>query len=260
MTFVPSDEAVAETLAAVAEPHFLDATLLTVGFRTDPAVVERLLPPGLEPADDPLARAEVISVGESNCVGAFDGGGLYVRARRDDREGLYCLSMPMSTDSAVRWGRETLGEPKKLATVALDREDDRVVGRAERDRTAILELAVDLDAEREPRPGTTTIYHYRALLAVDGSGLAADPELVEVTIESSPTRVETGTASVTLGSTAHDPLADLPVEHVRDASLVETDLVLGARGAGRVDAEAYLPYAFGVGMDDWPAHANENGD
>lgn len=253
MSFVPTDEEVERVLEAVREPRFLDATLLTVGFRTDPGVVEGVLPPGLEPADDPLARAEVVSVGRSNCVGAFDGAGLYVRARHGDREGLYCLSMPMSTDSAVRWGRETLGEPKKRAAVTLDREDGRVVGRAERDRTTLIALHATLDAEREPRSGTTTIYHYRTLPAVDGSGLAHDPELVAVTIESDPSRVETGTASVTLGSTDHDPLAELPVETVRDASLVETDLVLGAEVATTVDAGAFLPYAFGVGMDDWRA-------
>lgn len=253
MSFVRTEEEVDRVLEAVQEPRFLDATLLTVGFRTDPAVVEELLPPGLEPVDEPLARAEVVSVRRSNCVGAFDGAGLYVRARHGDREGLYCLSMPMSTDSAVRWGRETLGEPKKRADVSLDREPGRVVGQAERDRTTLVSLRANLDAEREPRPGTTTVFHYRSLPAVDGSGLAADPELVAVTIKSDPSRVETGSAGVTLGSTDHDPLADLPIETVRDASLVETDLVLGAEVVTTVDAEAFLPYAFGVGMDDWRA-------
>ena len=256
MSLVRTDDEVERVLEAVREPKFLDATLLTVGFKTDPDIVERLLPPGLDPVDEPLARAEVVRVGRSNCVGAFEGAGLYVRARHGDLEGQYCLSMPMSTDSAVRWGRETLGEPKKQAAVTLESDGDRVVGRAERGRTTLLALHATLEEERASRPGTTTVFHYRALPAVDGSGLAFDPELVEVTIESDPSRVETGRAAVTLGSTDHDPLADLPVETVRDASLVETDLVLGAEVLTTVDREAFLPYAFGVGMDDWRALGN----
>jgi acetoacetate decarboxylase len=257
MRFVRTDEDAAAVREAIRRPAFLDATTLSVGFRTDPDVVEELLPPGLEPADEPLARAEVVSVGRSNCVGPFDGGGLYVRARHGDREGAYCLSMPMSTDAAVRWGRETLGEPKKRAEVTLDRTDDRVRGTVTRHGDRLLELDATLTEERDPAPGETTVFHYKYLPAASGEGFHADPALVAVTIESEPTGAERGTADVSLASTAHDPLAALPIESIRGAAYAETDLALSAEEVANVDPEAFEPYAFGVGMDDWLALANE---
>lgn len=46
MDFVRPEEETAAVRAAVSRPQFLDATTLTVSFRTDPDVVKRLLPPG----------------------------------------------------------------------------------------------------------------------------------------------------------------------------------------------------------------------
>ena len=257
MHFVRPDEETAAVREAVGRPKFLDATTLTVSFRTDPDVVERLLPPGLEPADQPLARAEVVSVGRSNCVGPFDGGGLYVRARYGDREGAYCLSMPMSTDAAVRWGRETLGEPKKRAEVALDRTGDRVRGTATRDGEGLLDLDATLHETGEPRSGAATVFHYKYLPAASGDGFHTDPALVAVSLESEQTSAERGSADLSLGSTVHDPLGELPVESVRGATCAETDIALSAEEVATVDPEAFEPYAFGVGMDDWLALAND---
>jgi acetoacetate decarboxylase len=242
---------------AVSRPKFLDATALTVSFRTDPDAVERLLPPGLEPADRPLARAEVVSVGRSNCVGPFDGGGLYVRARHGDREGAYCLSMPMSTDAAVRWGRETLGEPKKRAEVTLDWTGDRARGTVTRHGERLLDIDARLTEPQEPGSGETTVFHYKYLPAAGGEGFHADPALVAVTLESEQTSAERGSADLSLGSTVHDPLGSIPVETVRGATMAETDISLSAEEVTTVDPEAFEPYAFGVGMDDWLALAND---
>jgi len=257
MRFVRPTEERTAVRDAVSRPTFLDATALTVSFRTDPGAVEELLPPGLEPSGRPLARAEVVNVGRSNCVGPFDGGGLYIRARHGDREGAYCLSMPMSTDAAVRWGRETLGEPKKVADIALDRTGDRVHGTVSRGGERLLDLDATLTEVGEPRSGETTVFHYKYLPAASGEGFYADPALVAVTLDSEQTSTEHGTADLSLGSTVHDPLGDLPVESVRGATYAETDLTLSAEAVATVDPEAFEPYAFGVGMDDWLALAND---
>jgi len=257
MDFVRPVEERAAVREAIGRPKFLDATALTVSFRTDPDAVERLLPPGLGPADRALARAEVVSVGRSNCVGPFDGGGLYVRARHGDREGAYCLSMPMSTDAAVRWGRETLGEPKKRAEVTLDRTDEGVRGTVRRRGEQLLDIDATLTEAGEPRSGAATVFHYKYLPAASGEGFYADPALVAVTLQSDQRSLEQGTATLSLGSTAHDPLGSLPVESVRGATYAETDIALSAEEVATVDPDAFEPYAFGVGMDDWLALANE---
>ena len=45
----------------------------------------------------------------------FGAGWFGVRARHGDVEGEYALFMPMSTEQATIGGRETFGEPKKIA-------------------------------------------------------------------------------------------------------------------------------------------------
>lgn len=259
MEFVRTPAATERIEERVRAPQFDDATVLSVRFRTDPTVVEELLPPGLAPADEPLARAEVVHVGASNCVGAFHGGGLYVRARHGDREGEYCLSMPMSTDAAVRWGRATLGEPKKLADVTLTREGDAVRGRIERDAT-LLAVDAELAETGEPRRVTETVFHYKYQPALDGRGFHADPALVGVEVESELSRVETGTAALRLGSTPHDPLGSLPVETVAGASYATGDIAVHGEVLTTVDPAAFRPYAWGVGMDDWLALGDESGE
>src|SRR5436305_12649330 len=99
----------------LAEPAFLEGKFLTVTYLTRPEIIRAVLPPPLEPASEPLVSVGVATFGRSNCVGAFSGGALCVRARYKDLEGEYCLAMPMSTDVAIIFGRELFGEPKKQA-------------------------------------------------------------------------------------------------------------------------------------------------
>jgi acetoacetate decarboxylase len=98
-----------ETLHA---PIFADARWLAVQYLTRPEIVREVLPPPPEPAAEPLVTVGIGTLGRSNCVGAFDGGMLCVRARYKDVEGDFCLAMPMSTDVAIIFGRELYGEPR----------------------------------------------------------------------------------------------------------------------------------------------------
>src|SRR6266516_4619641 len=52
-----------------------------------------------------------------------------VSAGHEGTDGDYALVMPMTTEQSVIGGRETFGEPKKLAAVTLTREGDSVTGR-----------------------------------------------------------------------------------------------------------------------------------
>ena len=51
---------------------------------------------------------------QSNCVGDFFGGAIYVAARHDGIDGDYVLAMYMDGDSPTIYGRDLFGEPKKL--------------------------------------------------------------------------------------------------------------------------------------------------
>lgn len=252
--FVRTEAELAEIRDRQSRNRFLDTRGLSVRFRTDPAVLARVLPPGLEPADEPLARAEVVDVARSNCVGGFAGGGLYVRARHGEVTGEYCLWMPMSTATAVTWGRELLGEPKKLGEVALERDDDRVTGHVRRHDETVLAVEATLTDERptDADVDPTTVFHYKYQPDVAGDGFQDDPTLVRVLVESDLQHLETGSGSVELASTAHDPLGDLPVEDVRGVAYTESDVTVRGKALTTVDPEAFAPYAFGTGRVDDP--------
>src|SRR6266567_5969092 len=108
--FVRPANEVRDLLRRYAEPAFLDARVVSVAFETDPEVIAAVLPPPLEPDGSNIATAFVGMFGRSNCVGAFNGGALNVRARYGDVRGVYCVTMPMSTDTAIIFGRELYGE------------------------------------------------------------------------------------------------------------------------------------------------------
>src|SRR5581483_1429955 len=142
--YVKSAEEIRALLRLHAEPAFLGRRGLAIQFETDPAFVRAVLPPPLEPAERPIASVGVSSFRASNCVGPFDGGAITVRCRYGELEGVYCITMPMSTDTAVIYGRELYAEPKKLAAVTVARAGSRVHATISRHGIAYIALDAEL--------------------------------------------------------------------------------------------------------------------
>src|SRR4051812_30447752 len=94
---------------------------VTVVFETDPAAIEAVLPPPLEPssAQGSTARLRIATVDMGTGLKPFGAGWFGVRCRHGETEGEYALFMPMTTEQATIGGRETFGEPKKIADVTL---------------------------------------------------------------------------------------------------------------------------------------------
>jgi hypothetical protein len=60
-----------------------------------------------------------------------------------------------------------------------------------------------------------------------------------------------------LASSVHDPLGDIPVVTLRQASYIEGDLIARARTIARIPAKAFFPYLYGR-LDDWTQLDTEN--
>lgn len=255
MSFVRTESEVEAIQSRQAANEFREMRTLTLRFRTDPAFAERVLPPGLEPTD-PVMEVEVSEVGDSNCVGPFAGGGLYLRAAHEGHEGKHCLAMPMTTDAAVTWGRELFGEPKKLADVRLAKSGPEVTGAVDRRGERVVDLAAEVTEERPVDAATETVFHYKYLPDAAGDGLQFDPVLVAAEFESDVGRLLTGAGSVEFHDTAHDPYGDVPVVETVGAAYSEADTVSGQTALTTVDAEAFLPYAYSTGRVDDPLAAD----
>jgi acetoacetate decarboxylase len=80
MGFVKTPEEVARIEKVASHPRFVGSEMLTIDFLTTPEFVASVLPPGLEPATEPLVTA-MVGRWRSNCVGDYAGGAIYLMAR-----------------------------------------------------------------------------------------------------------------------------------------------------------------------------------
>jgi acetoacetate decarboxylase len=256
MGFVKRQEEIARIQHALSHPRFVNGEMLTVDFLTDEAVVEHILPPPLEPAQAPRVTA-MVGRWQSNCVGDFFGGAIYVAARHDGSDGDYVLAMYMDNDAPTIYGRDLFGEPKKIAHSALHRHGDRFHGWVERGGVRLIELHGLLENELGPSEGEGVNFNFKARPAADGIGLEEDAILTRATFRTIVTSARDGAGSVVLRGTVHDPLDELPVREVVRGAFVECDLIAACQAVARVPAEVFLPYHHGR-HDDWSALDTES--
>lgn len=249
MRFVKTADEIRRIQGVYARCQFIGARTLTVLFETTPEAVRALLPPPLEPTPEPLASAWLADISNSNCVGPFQGAALYVRARYQDIVGNYCITMPMSTPEAVTFGRELYGEPKKLASIIFESQDDYIWGSAERHGVRFLSLRGRMTATAELGRVQTSSFHFKFTPRADGSGFDCPPKLVHVTGDSNVKLARIGQGELVFRESPHDPVADIPVSQVIEAFYTEGTIYTTGRVLCEVDPEQFLPYSFGS-IDD----------
>ena len=244
MRFVKTSDEVKRIQAIYSRCQFLGTRNLTVLFETTPEAVKALLPPPLEPMPGALGSAWVGEIGNSNCVGPFLGAALYIRARYQDIVGNYCITMPMSTPEAVTFGRELFGEPKKLAKVVFEHQDDYVWGSAERHEIRYLSLRGRLTGAAATGRQETSSFFFKFMPRAGGSGFDYPPLLVHVTGDVNIEVARRGRGELIFRDSPHDPVADIPVTQVIEAVYTEGHVYTSGRVLCEVDPEAFLPYAY----------------
>ncbi len=183
-------------------------------FMPRPGAVERILPPGMEPADGP-GMVTFLSYPQTECQHPFDEAVVMVPVRVDETLGNYIPYIYVTTDEALIPGREIAGFPKKLAQVEWGRDGDRVRGSVTRWGKRILSIEGRVQG---PMP--------EAALAGGGAGApalnyklipgpAGEIEIEEITkvqIELIPREQEIGQAQIRCEPSDLDPVADLVPE------------------------------------------------
>jgi acetoacetate decarboxylase len=230
--------------------------MLSVEFLTDESVVAEVLPPPLEPTDTPAVRA-MVGRWQSNCVGDFFGGSIYVAAKHEGIEGEYVLAMYMDNDIPMVYGRDLFGEPKKLASSGLMRRGDAFRGYIERGGVRIVELQGELDKDTGAFDAEGYNFNFKARPAAGGTGLEEDAILTRARFDVHATASLEGAGSVVLRGTVHDPLDEIPVRSVKRASYTECDLIGSCEAVATTPAEVFIPYHHGR-HDDWSALDTES--
>jgi acetoacetate decarboxylase len=220
------------------------STTLVATYRTDPEAVAAVLPPPLQPAEEPLVRVTVATVDLGRGYPVFGAGTFAVHALHEDVSGDYALVMPMTTEQAVIGGRETFGEPKKLAEITLEKTADSVLGSFTRMGSKFLEVAGKILGEVEPSPERTrTSFYLKFLPSPTGKGFDGDPLLVYVKRQEKTRKQWRVEGGVTLTESRFDPVADLPVLEIRDIELAERSSIQTGEVVAKLPADLITPFA-----------------
>jgi acetoacetate decarboxylase len=251
--FVKTAEEVARIESALANPRFGGAQMLSVEFLVDPEFIARVLPPPLEAVAEPRMRA-MVGRWESNCVGDFSGGTVYVTCAHEGLEGEYNIAQYMDTDVPTIFGRDVFGEPKKVARAELRRRGNSMRGTIERGGVILVALAGELDRDNGPFEATRESYNIKSRPAADGRGLEEDAILTRAHYEITARVSCEGTGRIALAGTVHDPLDEIPVREVLRATYFEGDLSATVESAAHIPAATFAPFHHGRN-DFWPALA-----
>jgi acetoacetate decarboxylase len=215
---------------------------LTAIYETDPEVVAAVLPPPLEPPAEPLVRITLTAVTMPG-LPTFGAGYVAVRARHEGTDGEYPLFMPMSTEQATVGGRETYGEPKKIAEVVAVRDGDQVHGRVSRLGFTPIEIRGRITGPGPvPPPRTKTDFYFKFLMSPDGKGFDHDPALVYCHKEEEHRSFERIDGEVVLRESPLDPVVDLPVLRLVDLNWSERATVQRGEIHSWVASDDLLPY------------------
>lgn len=232
---------------ALSVREFNGAKMLGVMFLTRPDVVKPVLPPPLEPIDQPAGLMFIAEYPDTNLGPGYREAALFLRCQYSGEQGTYCLAMPIdSQELRMINGREIYGFPKKMASIGLDRSDGQVIGWVERMGIKFVEIKASMTGTLPQLPPTGPTFLFKAMPAADlKPGFDGPVLLVRQHTEVEMVSLEIGTAIVELQESTYDPWAEIPIENVVAAfHLVSNNRMHPGKVIAEVDPESYLPHSF----------------
>lgn len=237
--------------AAEANPEFLSSTVRSIRavYETDPAVTRAILPRPLEPADRPEVSVVLSHIAmhiTPDFTFEIGAGSLGVMASYEGVAGAYLITMPMTTEAAVVGGRETYGEPKKIAEIDFRLDGERVGSTVTRMGVPYLELQGTIGESLGPRQFTDYAYCYKALPSIEpGKGFDGDPLLVRLEWRQEHDKVHRVDGEVILRESAFDPVVDLPVRRLVRMEYEEGRTQSSGKVLRPIPGEWLLPFLHG---------------
>ncbi len=246
LRYVKTPEQVRQS--AESNPEFLESTVSSIRavYETDPAIVAAVIPQPLKPTDRPevCVTFSHVAMHVSPELTIEIGSTIFgVRAFHDGVEGIYLITMPMTTEQAVVPGRETYGEPKKIAQIDFEKGEGRVKATCSRMGIPYLAAEGTLGEPQGPRDLVEHAYCFKAFPSCErGVGFAQDPLLVRLEWRHHHRNVWPLEGSVTLTESPFDPVADLPVRRLVRMEYEEGQTESNGTVLRPVPGEWLLPY------------------
>jgi acetoacetate decarboxylase len=212
--------------------RFRNREYLNVLYRTDPDVLEAVVPEPLE-IDEPLVRFEVMYMPDVTGLGHYTECGQVVQVRHEGERGEYMLAMYVDNHPAIASGRERSAFPKKLGSPRLYVDSDTLVGTLDYGSLRVAAATMGykhrrLDLEEAHSEIAVPTFMLK-LLPGYGPGPPRICELVRAQIvDLTVLGAWTGPGRLQLFAHALAPMADLPVLEVLRTTHIVTDLTLSA--------------------------------
>ncbi len=205
--------------AKEADPEFLPSTVRSIRavYETDPAIAAALVPKPLEPAAPEVCVTCSHVAMHITPEYTFEIGSMVfgVRARYEGVDGIYLITMPMTAEAAVVGGRETYGEPKKIADIDFEWGEGTASVKVSRMGMPYVELGGSVGDSLGARELVEHAYCYKAFPSCErGKFFDTDPLLVRLEWRHKQDKVHTMDGAVTLHDSPLDPVADIPVRRL----------------------------------------------
>jgi len=210
--------------------RFYNREYFVITYRTDPAVLEQIVPAPLALAE-PVVKFEFIRMPDSTGFGDYTESGQMIPVTFEGKPGAYVHSMYLNDESPIAGGREIWGFPKKLAEPSLRPDKDTLCGtldygpvRVATGTMGYKHRALDPDSVKN----AFLVPNYTVKIIPDADCRPRICELVRFHLEDLVIKgAWSGPAALELYPHALAPVARLPVLEVVSAIHVLTDLTLG---------------------------------
>jgi len=232
--------------------------MLKVVYRTDPGAIAKLLPPGIEPGEEPnvfltFYNYPVLNEPEFGCV-------MTVAADYQGIRGEYALGYAIDQEAAVYVSREHWGQPKYLADIRFFRMADQVEAAVRHAGFTFAEFSGNVTSTDEPGEEIeTNEWWVKAARAVTMAPNSYDypPQVVRVYAKYRTACRQSIAGTLVLREAPFDPLAQrLPVREQVDAYLWTPEfLAREITQVGPLDPEGFWPFANTVGGTRFPMEA-----
>ncbi|UCD85153.1 MAG: acetoacetate decarboxylase family protein [Deltaproteobacteria bacterium] len=220
------DSSIKRLLAARGEGNLWDnARFILADVPLDPRESKRVLPCGLRPSDPPIATLFVSNYPKVSFTVPYREAAVLIHVRTPLGKGLHCCWMLVDDDTALIYGRELLGYPKKMADITFEEKDDHISASVSRRGVKVLTMEGKRGPAQNPPP---PVFNHKTFNAGGpGQFFAFNPiwffRPKEVVRESYSAEVK-----LTLADSDYDPIARLVSGEPLNGRIAVTD-ILGSK-------------------------------
>jgi acetoacetate decarboxylase len=208
------------SMARLGGKLYHDAQYLTAVVEVNDKAMARWLPSGIKLAQPGRADLFCAYFPDNVYTGAYHEAGLFVHVKTLRGTGIFCPWMILDDDRALIIGRELLGYPKKSGEISWDDDGARILAKAKRRGSTLIEMEARLGEVVHDAPPILGLPHRNV---TGGLGLSL-PREVRFTPKEHPIEVRRVEMDLRFNGTDNDPLHEMGLGRVVESRLHRVDL------------------------------------